>query len=55
MWTDRILQSALTTQLLDSGMATAPELQAISEAFRSWISDEDGWFSILHGEALARA
>jgi ubiquinone/menaquinone biosynthesis C-methylase UbiE len=54
MWTDRILQSALTTQLLDSGMATLPELQAISEAFRSWISDEDGWFSILHGEILAR-
>jgi hypothetical protein len=25
------------------------------EAFRSWISDEDGWFSILHGEILARA
>lgn len=54
MWTDRILQSALTTQLLDSGMATLPDLQAISEAFRSWISDEDGWFSILHGEILAR-
>jgi ubiquinone/menaquinone biosynthesis C-methylase UbiE len=54
MWTDRILQSALTTQLLGSGMATPPELQAISEAFRSWISDEDGWFSILHGEVLAR-
>ena len=55
MWTDRIPQSALSTQLLDSGMATPPELRAISEAFRSWISDEDGWFSILHGEVLARA
>src|ERR1035438_5649518 len=55
MWTDRVLQSALTTQLLDSGMATAPELQAISEPFHSWTGDEDGWFSILHGEILARA
>jgi hypothetical protein len=54
MWTDRILQSALTTQLLDSGMATRPQLQTISEAFRSCVSDEDGWFSILHGEVLAR-
>ncbi len=54
MWSDRILQSALTTQLLQSGQATLPELQAISDAFRAWISDEDGWFSVLHGEVLAR-
>jgi hypothetical protein len=46
--------SRLSTQLLDSGMATPPELRAISEAFRSWISDEEGWFSILQGEILAR-
>jgi ubiquinone/menaquinone biosynthesis C-methylase UbiE len=54
MWADRILQSALTTQLLTSGMATRPELQAISDAFRAWTDDEDGWFSLLHGEVLAR-
>jgi SAM-dependent methyltransferase len=55
MWADRILESALATQLLDSGLATLPELQAISEAFRSWIDDHDGWFSLLHGEVLAFA
>jgi hypothetical protein len=36
-------------------MASAPQLESISAAFRSWISDEDGWFSVLHGEILARA
>jgi hypothetical protein len=35
-------------------MAARPELKAISEAFRSWINDEDGWFSILYGEIPAR-
>ena len=54
MWADRILQSALTSQLLESGLATPVELQAISDAFQAWVSNEDGWFSILHGEIVAR-
>lgn len=55
MWADRIVQSALATQLLDAGMATRSALQNISDAFRDWIGDEDGWFSVLHGELIARA
>jgi len=55
MWTDRILSSAFSEQLLDEGRATQPELQAISDAFRAWTADPDGWFTILHGEILARA
>lgn len=55
MWADRIVQSTLATQLLDTGMATLSALQGISDAFRDWIGDEDGWFSVLHGELIARA
>jgi ubiquinone/menaquinone biosynthesis C-methylase UbiE len=55
MWADRILQSALTSQLLDTGLATLPELEAISRAFLDWIEDKDGWFNVLHGEVLAFA
>ena len=55
MWTDRILSSAFSEQLLDEGRATQPELQAISDAFRAWTADPEGWFTILHGEILARA
>jgi ubiquinone/menaquinone biosynthesis C-methylase UbiE len=55
MWADRILQSALATQLLETGMASPPQLQEISDAFRAWSTDEGGWFSVLHGEVLARA
>jgi ubiquinone/menaquinone biosynthesis C-methylase UbiE len=54
MWADRILQSDLTTQLLDTGLTARPELEAISAAFRAWVGDPNGWFSVLHGEILAR-
>lgn len=54
MWADRILESALTRQLLDSGMATQAELQRISGAWRRWAGDGDGWFVVPHGEVLCR-
>jgi len=52
MWADRIVKSALTRQLIESGAATEPDLQRISEAWRQWAADPDGWFSLLHGEIL---
>lgn len=55
MWADRILESALTRQLVDSGMATPAELQEISLAWKRWAADGDGWFLVPHGEIIARA
>ncbi|WP_217182920.1 class I SAM-dependent methyltransferase [Streptomyces sp. AC495_CC817] len=55
MWADRILQSALTRQLVDSGMAGEVELRQISDAWRRWADDGDGWFLVPHGEIIARA
>jgi len=52
MWADRILGSDLTAQLLDSGEATQSDLDRIAGAWRDWAADEDGWFSILHGEII---
>lgn len=54
MWADRILESALSRQLLDEGLATHDELQAISEAWRRWTELDDAWISLLHGEILCR-
>lgn len=54
MWSDRILTSAINGQLTDAGLATAAELREISDAWRRWASDEDGWISILHGELIYR-
>jgi hypothetical protein len=54
MWADRILTSALATQLVDDGLATTDELHEISEAWTAWAEDPDAWIALLHGELLAR-
>lgn len=55
MWADRILRSDLSRQLLDSGLATAAELEEISAAWRAWAAAPEGWFAIPNGEILCRA
>ncbi|OSC39582.1 methyltransferase domain-containing protein [Mycobacterium decipiens] len=55
MWADRILQSDLAHQLVDSGMATTAQLEEISTAWRDWAAAPDGWLAIPHGEILCRA
>jgi SAM-dependent methyltransferase len=55
MWADRIVESALTAQLIDSGLATRAELEEISAAWREWTAAPDAWFSIPTGELLCRA
>ncbi|WP_404435917.1 class I SAM-dependent methyltransferase [Microbacterium aerolatum] len=55
MWADRIVESALARQLIDSGMATRADLEAISSAWRRWADDGDGWYLVPHGEIIARA
>ena len=55
MWADRIVESALARQLRDSGMATAAQLRGISDAWRRWAGDGDGWYLVPHGEILCRA
>lgn len=54
MWADRILESALARQLTRDGMATDADLQRISDAWRAWAADGDGWYLVPHGEVLCR-
>lgn len=54
MWADRIIESALARQLVDSGMATTADLQRISRAWRTWSEADDGWYLVPHGEILCR-
>jgi SAM-dependent methyltransferase len=54
MWADRIVESALARQLVDSGMATRAELGDIAAAWRQWAAASDGWIGIPHGEILCR-
>lgn len=55
MWADRIVESALARQLVDSNMATTADLHEISKAWKRWADDEDGWYLVPQGEIIARA
>ncbi|MFS0892829.1 class I SAM-dependent methyltransferase [Microbacterium sp. 179-I 3D3 NHS] len=55
MWADRILESALARQLVDGEMATRADLREISDAWKRWADDGDGWFLVPHGEIICRA
>ncbi|MEU6135811.1 class I SAM-dependent methyltransferase [Nocardioides sp. NPDC047086] len=55
LWADRFTDSAVARQLVDSGDATTADLARVADGWRSWAEAEDGWFSVLHGEILARA
>lgn len=52
MWADRILESDLARQLVDSGLADIARLEAISRAWRTWAASPDGWYLVPHGELL---
>ena len=54
MWADRILESALARQLVDSGMASSSDLQRISDAWRRWADEGGGWYLVPHGEVICR-
>ncbi|WP_105565834.1 class I SAM-dependent methyltransferase [Microbacterium halophytorum] len=54
MWADRIVDSAIARQLTSSGLATPDELREISEGWKRWAADDDGWFSLLHTELVCR-
>jgi len=55
MWADRILESAMATQAVESGAATQADLEEMAQGWRRWAADPDGWISLLHGEILCRA
>ena len=54
LWADRTLASAYADRATEGGHATTAQLRAVSEAWREWARQEDGWFSVLHGEILCR-
>ncbi|MFL6090709.1 MAG: hypothetical protein ACJ71Z_11265 [Aeromicrobium sp.] len=55
MWADRMTNSAVAQQLIESGAATADDLNEIADGWRVWTAAPDGWFSVLHGEIICQA
>ncbi|WP_371784590.1 class I SAM-dependent methyltransferase [Streptosporangium subroseum] len=55
VWAERILKSDMNRQILASGAATEADLRRISDGWRAWAAEPDGWMSLLHGELICRA
>ncbi len=54
LWADRVTSSAFAEQAVESGASDPTELDRIAAAWRAWADEPDGWFTVLHGEILAR-
>jgi len=55
LWADRCELSPLGDQAIAYGLSTRDELSAIAAAFRTWAAKPDAYFTVPHGEILARA
>ncbi|RLP69937.1 class I SAM-dependent methyltransferase [Mycetocola reblochoni] len=53
-WAERLLESDIAVQAIESGLADLDGLRRISAAWRDWATDERGWFAVPHGELIAR-
>jgi SAM-dependent methyltransferase len=53
-WAERVVGSRFAEQALSSGLATRDDLDRLADGWRSWADDPDAWFSVLHGELVAR-
>lgn len=54
LWADRSVASNFAAQAIDHGLADEVGLELLADAWREWGQQPDGWFSVLHGEVLAR-
>ena len=54
MWAERMTHSRLAELALETGLADQADLDRIVAAWREWGEDESGWFTVVHGEVLAR-
>lgn len=53
-WVHRALESNYADQARDLGLATQADLQQISDAWHAWSRHPDAWFTMTHGEVIAR-
>lgn len=53
-WSERTTSSDVAEQAVAAGVASREELEDIAAGWRDWLSGPDAWFSVLHGEILAR-
>lgn len=54
LWSDRIVSSSFASQAVDYGFSDVSELEEISDAWRRWAEQPDGFFMAPHVEVIAR-
>ena len=54
-WAERTTSSGFAKDVLSRGWSNEKELKAISDAWLEWAKKPDGWFGVMHGEAIVRA
>ncbi|MFE6778256.1 methyltransferase domain-containing protein [Streptomyces sp. NPDC057702] len=54
LWAERTLVPDYRERAVSGGHATDEGLRAAAEAWHEWGAADDGWFAVLHGEALCR-
>ncbi|GJE97996.1 UbiE family methyltransferase [Phanerochaete sordida] len=52
-WAERIVKSDLAKGAAREG-ASGEDLERMSQAWRAWVQEEDGWLAALHGEIICR-
>lgn len=55
LWADRSVASNFAAQAIEHGLADEVGLELLADAWREWGLNDDAWFTVLHGEVLARA
>jgi SAM-dependent methyltransferase len=53
-WAERLTASAFAEQAVARGLSDPAELARLAQGWLSWGERPDAWFSVLHGELLAR-
>ena len=53
-WSRRATESAFAAQAIEYGLSTAEELEEISRTWQWWSTQPDGFFVVLHVEAIGR-
>jgi SAM-dependent methyltransferase len=54
MWADRVRKSDMARTARERNEATETDLERLSEGWRQWAADPDGWITLLHAELLCR-
>lgn len=53
-WSQRVTASRFAERAVAAGLATPAELTQIAQAWLRWAEEPAGWFTMLHGQVLAR-